>query len=713
MDQREAVARVAHLRAELQRHRRLYYELSAPEISDAEYDALERELAGLEGRFPDLATPDSPTRTVGGTASVAFAPVPHPAPLLSLDNAYNEEDVAEWHQRLVRLLEREDLEFVCELKLDGLSVALTYRDGVFVQGATRGDGQTGEDVTANLRTVPDIPARLAGAPRLLVVRGEVYLPVQAFAEFNARREEEGLSVFANPRNMAAGSLRQIDPRVTASRPLACYCYQVVHSEGYDPADQAGVLQDLARWGFAVDERHRRCRGLESVLAYCREWTAKRHELPYDADGVVIKLSPVELQAQAGATAKSPRWAIAFKFPAEQAETTVEAIDIQVGRTGALTPVAKLAPVRLAGVTISSASLHNEEEVRRKDVREGDTVLIERAGGVIPYVIRVNTDRRPVFAVPFEFPRACPVCGGPVHRPEGEAILRCANRSCKAQLKEGLRHFASRDAMDIAGLGRVLVENLVEGGLVSSLPDLYDLTLETLAALPRMAEKSAANLLSEIAASRGRPFEKVLYALGIRQVGEETAKALSEKFRSMDALTAASAEALQEVDGVGPKVAAEVVAFFEVPGEPGHGGALPDLRVDARRRGEAPRGEPPRRVDLRPHGHPGIHAPARGEGRPGGARGQGVGFGQQVHGRRGGGFGPRAPSFRKPENWAFPSWTRRPFSRSFREILHPCPPPVDGGAGGGVRPLPPALWCILKQHETGTPWQKRANRQGYR
>lgn len=564
MDRRGAESRVALLRAELVRHRRLYYELSAPEISDAEYDALERELAELEARFPELAAADSPTRTVGGTASAAFAPVPHPAPLLSLDNAFDEEDVREWHERLVRRLGREDLAFVCELKLDGLSVALAYRDGAFVQGATRGDGQTGEDVTGNLRTIPDVPSRLHGAPPLLVVRGEVYLPIQVFAEFNARREEEGQSVFANPRNMAAGSLRQIDPRVTASRPLACYCYQVIHSEGYEPADQAGVLEDLARWGFAVDQRHRLCRGLEEVLAYCREWTAKRHTLPYDADGVVIKLSPTDLQAQAGATSKSPRWAIAFKFPAEQAETTVEAIDIQVGRTGALTPVAKLAPVRLAGVMISSASLHNEEEVRRKDVREGDTVLIERAGGVIPYVVRVNADKRPVVAVPFEFPKACPVCGGPVHRPEGEAILRCANRSCKAQLKEGLRHFASRDAMDIGGLGRVLVENLVEGGLVKRLPDLYALTEETAAALPRMAEKSAANLLAQIAASRTRPYERVLYALGIRQVGEETAKALSERFTSLDALMGASAEDLQEVEGVGPKVAAEVVAFFEVP-----------------------------------------------------------------------------------------------------------------------------------------------------
>ena len=564
MDAEGTARRIAALREEIEYHRRLYYEQSAPEISDAQYDALERELARIEAEFPALASPDSPTRTVGGSVAEAFSPVPHPASLLSLDNAFTEEDLADWHARLCKILERDDLEFVCELKLDGLSVALTYRDGAFVQGATRGDGQTGEDVTANLRTLADIPPTLNGAPPLLVVRGEVYIPIGAFTEFNARREEEGQGIFANPRNMAAGSLRQTDPRVTAARPLACFCYQVLHSQGYAPGNQSQVLEDLARWGFAVDPRHRNCSGLEPVLDYCREWTAKRHDLPYDADGVVVKLAPVALQELAGNTAKSPRWAIAFKFPAEQAETVVNAVEIQVGRTGALTPVAKLEPVRLAGVTISSASLHNEDEMRRKDIRVGDTVLLERAGGVIPYVVGVNLEKRPVVAVPFEFPKACPECGGPVHKPEGEAILRCANRSCKAQLKEGLRHFASRGAMDIAGLGKVLVESLVDRGQVRSLPDLYGLTVPSLASLPRMAEKSATNLVAQIGDSRGRPYEKVLYAMGIRQVGEETARTLSARFRSMDDLLAASEEALQEVEGVGPKVASEVRAFFDVP-----------------------------------------------------------------------------------------------------------------------------------------------------
>jgi DNA ligase (NAD+) len=565
MDAAEAGRRARNLRDQLTRHRKLYYDLNAPEISDVEYDRLEHELQDLERRFPETAAPDSPTRTVGGALAAAFSPVPHAAPLLSLDNTYDEAGVAEWHARLCRLLGREDLDFVCELKLDGLSVALTYLEGLFVQGATRGDGQTGEDVTANLRTVRDIPGGLSGAPPHLVVRGEVYLPVKAFAELNSRREEEGQTIFANPRNAAAGSLRQIDPKVTARRPLACFCYQVIRAEGYTPAGQHQALGDLAEWGFAVDYRYRTCTGLEEVLGFCREWTARRHDLPYDADGVVIKLASTTLQEEVGATAKSPRWAVAFKFPAEQAETRVDAVEVQVGRTGALTPVAKLEPVRLAGVTVSSASLHNEEEVRRKDIRVGDTVLVERAGGVIPYVVGVNLAKRPVTAVPFRFPRSCPVCGGPVHKPEGEAILRCANRSCKAQLKEGLRHFASRDAMDISGLGRVLVDHLVDLGLVTSLSDLYDLNAESMATVPRMAAKSASNLLAQVDASRRRPFEKVLYALGIRQVGEETARALAARFRSMDALFEASEADLQEVEGVGPRVSAEVRAFLEVPG----------------------------------------------------------------------------------------------------------------------------------------------------
>lgn len=565
MNKEEARERIERLRRDLEMHRRLYYEDDAPIISDYEYDLLEKELAGLEGEFPDLARAESPTKVVGGGRSEAFAPVPHPSPMLSLENTYDEQDVRDWAARLEKVLGRGDLEFVCEIKLDGLSVALYYEDGRFVRGATRGDGVVGEDVTENLRTVKDVPSRLKEAPARLVVRGEVYLPIGAFTALNAGREEEGLPVFANPRNAAAGSLRQIDPSVTAGRPLACFCYQVLDAEGYDPGNQAKLLEDLQAFGFSVEPNHRRCRGVEEVLAYCDEWTRKRRELDYDADGVVVKLDDASLRSAAGFTAKAPRWAVAFKFPAEQAETTVEEILVQVGRTGALTPVARLAPVAIGGVTVSRVSLHNEDELHRKDVRVGDTVIVERAGGVIPYVVGVRPERRPPGAEPFRFPSACPVCGGPVHRPEGEAIVRCANRSCKAQLKEGLRHFASRAAMDVAGLGKVLVENLVEQGLVETLPDLYELPLEALAGLPRMAKKSASNVLAELEASRERPFRRVLYAMGIRQVGEQTAKDLAARFADVDSLMAASEDELQEVDGVGPKVAGEIRAFFEVPG----------------------------------------------------------------------------------------------------------------------------------------------------
>ncbi|MEW6757173.1 MAG: NAD-dependent DNA ligase LigA [Acidobacteriota bacterium] len=565
MDRREAETRAKALRAEIERHRRLYYEADAPEISDAEYDRLEEDLRLLESAFPKIRLPQSPTQTVGGRVARGFAPVHHPAAMLSLDNAHGREDLLEWSGRLERMLGQSDLDFVCEIKLDGLSVALHYERGEFVRGATRGDGIVGEDVTDNLRTIRSLPASLRGAPDRLVVRGEVYLPVRAFAEMNLRREEEGETPFANPRNAAAGSLRQTDPRVSAERPLALFCYEILRSDGAAPESQWGVLEALRAWGFPVEGNARLCRGVEEVLNYCEAWTRDRHQLEYDADGVVIKLNEGLLRERAGVTAKSPRWAVAFKFPPEQAETRVEGIAVQVGRTGALTPVAKLQPVRIGGVKVTSASLHNEEDLRKKDVRVGDTVLVERAGGVIPYVVGVRTEKRPPGAEPFRFPEVCPDCSGPVHRAEGEAILRCANRSCTAQLKEGLRHFASRDAMDVAGLGRALVDQLVEQEIVKSPPDLYGLDGGMLASLPRMAERSASNLLRQIEASRERPYRNVLYALGIRQVGLETAKALALAFPNVDSLMGAPVEDLMRVEGVGPKVAGEVVAYFQVPG----------------------------------------------------------------------------------------------------------------------------------------------------
>ncbi len=559
----EARSRAVWLKSEIERHRKLYYLKDAPEISDYEYDLLERELREIEARFPELVSADSPSVKVGGTYSEAFAPVRHKSPLLSLENTYDENDLLEWFARLEKVLGGSGHAFTCELKLDGLSVALRYAKGIFTQGATRGDGETGEDVTANLGTIRDIPKKISAPSEEIVVRGEVYMPVKGFLDFNSAREEEGLPVFANPRNAAAGSLRQTEPKETERRPLAFFCYQILHSSGFVPKSQSEALLEIAKWGLPVDPRHRLCRDKEEVLAFCREWTQHRHELPYEADGVVVKLDSFDLQEKAGFTAKSPRWAVAFKFPPEQAETKVERIVLQVGRTGAVTPVAELAPVRLGGVVVSRVSLHNDEELKRKDVREGDTVLMERAGGVIPYLVSVRAEKRQRAAAPFLFPATCPECGGALHRPEGEAIWRCSNRSCKAQIKEGLRHFASREAMDIAGLGPALVDQLFETGKVLSLPALYRLTQPELASLDRMGAKSASNLLEQIGASKKKPWEKVLYALGIRQVGEQTAKALARRFTSAEALMNAGEEELQSVEGIGPKVAREIRAFFDI------------------------------------------------------------------------------------------------------------------------------------------------------
>jgi len=553
--------RMEILRAEIEEHRRRYYEEDAPTVSDHEYDMLERELASLEALFPGLRAADSPTSTVGGRASETFTSVPHTVPLLSLDNAFSTEEVAEWHERLLRALPGREPTFVCEMKLDGISVALRYRNGVFVQGATRGDGRIGEDVTENLRTVRALPRALRNAPEILEVRGEIFLSKSDFEALNERRVEEARPAFANPRNAAAGSVRQLDPSVTARRPLSLLVYQILDSSNTPPATHEEMLRVLAGYGFPVDDRSEKRAGIDGVLDFCRSWTDRRHDLPYDADGVVIKVNETALREAAGSTAKAPRWAVAYKFPPEQAEAVVERIDVQVGRTGVLTPVARLEPVPLAGVTVTNVTLHNEEELARKDVRAGDTVLIERAGGVIPYVVRVIPEKRPVTAVPFAWPSACPACSAATAKVEGEVASRCSSRECPAQLREGLRHFASRGAMDIIGLGKVLTENLVSKGLVKSPADLYSLDLDTLQALPRMAEKSAENLLAQIEGSKEKPFEKILYAMGIRMVGEETARLLARAFGSMEALREASLEALQEIDGVGPKVAETVVTFF--------------------------------------------------------------------------------------------------------------------------------------------------------
>ncbi|MCX7830807.1 MAG: NAD-dependent DNA ligase LigA, partial [Acidobacteria bacterium] len=450
-EKEQAKIRIEELRRQIEKHRKLYYEDNSPAISDYEYDLLEKELKELEEKFPEFKTEESPTEKVGGAVSKGFAPVAHPVPLLSLENIYNEGELKDWLLKVERAVEKKGLEFVGELKFDGLSVALFYENGILVKAATRGDGTTGEDVTQNVFAIKDVPKEIFIKEGALVVRGEIYMPLKEFKEFNEKREEEGLEVFANPRNAAAGSLRQLDPSITAQRPLSIYVYQILSSSfEIPPATHYECLDLLKKWGFPVDENSQILSSENAIMNFYKEMVSKRNSLPYDADGIVIKLNSLELQKRAGTTAKAPRWAVAFKFPPEQAKTKVKEIVIQVGRTGALTPVANLEPVKIGGVVVSRVSLHNEEELKRKDVRVGDAVLIERAGGVIPYLVRVFPEVRKAGSMEFLFPETCPVCGGNVHKPQGEVIKRCSNKNCKAQLKEAIRHFASREGMDISG-----------------------------------------------------------------------------------------------------------------------------------------------------------------------------------------------------------------------------------------------------------------------
>lgn len=562
MEKEFARQRIADIKKEIEKHRKFYYEENAPLISDHEYDLIEKELKELEELYPEFKSKGSPTERVGGAVSRGFAAVTHPVPLLSLENVFGEEELIDWLARIRKVSETQIADFVGELKLDGLSVALFYRDGRLVKAATRGDGITGEDVTQNVFAIKDVPKEISFKVSDLIVRGEVYMPLKEFKEFNDKREEEGLEVFANPRNSAAGSLRQIDSKITAKRPLSIYCYQILQSSDKMPATQWECLGRLREWGFPVDERNRVLNSEEDLIGFCREMTKSRDALPYDADGVVLKLNSLELQKKRGATAKAPRWAVAFKFPPEQARTKVKEIVVQVGRTGALTPVANLEPVKVGGVIISRVSLHNEDELKRKDVRPGDVVLIERAGGVIPYLVKVFKEERRPDSAEFKFPENCPACGSKIHKPGGEVIQRCPNRDCKAQIKEAIRHFASRAGMDIAGLGRALVGKLVETGLVKSLGDIYFLTETQLSGLERMGEKSALNLIDEINKSKNRAYEKIIYALGIRMAGEETAILLAENYSSMGLLARATEEDLTAIEGIGPKVAEEVTEFFK-------------------------------------------------------------------------------------------------------------------------------------------------------
>ena len=557
-----AVARAEELRRQIWHHRKRYYVDSDPDISDAEYDLLERELLDIEADFPDLTTSDSPTQRVGAEVKGDLPTVRHSVPMLSLDNASSAEDLRDWHDRLLRVLGRDEVPLAAELKIDGVSLSLTYENGSLARAVTRGDGVTGEDVTVNVRTIPSVPLRLLKPIPYLEARGEVYYPIGAFQEMNRRREEAGEPPFANPRNAAAGTIRMLDPKITARRPLDLLLWGLTSLSGAPaPGRHSDCLDLLADLGFRVNPT-RRCATLEDIDAYYREWQEKRDTLPFEADGCVVKVDELPLQVQAGATSRAPRWAVAYKFPPRQATTTVRDIEINVTRSGALTPVAILEPVDIGGATISRCTLHNEDELERKDVRIGDRVLVERGGDVIPKIVKVILEARPPGTETFRMPRVCPVCGAAAPRPEGEVYARCVNASCPARLKESIRHFAQREAMNIEGLGEALVQKLVDHALVKDIADIYGLDTSTLAGLERMGKKSADNLIREIEKSKSTPFERVIHALGIRFVGERTAELLAEAFTDIDALMRASREELERVFEVGPKVADAIRQFFE-------------------------------------------------------------------------------------------------------------------------------------------------------
>ena len=568
-DPHKLTAEAEKLREQIDRANYRYYILDDPEISDAEYDKLMRRLEALEREHPELATPDSPTQRVGAAPSEKFGVVVHRRPMMSLANAMDAEEMREFDKRIKRLLRSDaDVEYVAEVKLDGLGIELVYEDGRLNVGSTRGDGINGENVTQNIRTIKSVPLRLQNPdhgkiPKLLEVRGEVIFPRAAFAKLNQQRDEAGEPVFANPRNAAAGALRQLDPKITASRPLDAFLYSPGVIEGVAFKTQWDFLQGIKAFGLRVNPSSRVCGSIDAVLEYWNEITEKRHDLDYEADGVVAKVNSYALQEQLGEVSRSPRWAIAYKFKAQQAETVVEKIDVQVGRIGSLTPVGKLRPVQLAGVTISNTSLHNLDEIRRKDIRERDTVLIERAGDVIPYVIRVTREGSPR-AKPFEMPTNCPVCNAAIVHEEGEVGYFCVNANCPARMRESIRHFASKHSLDIEGLGDKLVGQLVETSLVKELDDLFHLTKEQLAGLERMADKSAKNVLDAIQKARKTTLDRFINGLGIRHVGEHTARQLALKFKTMDALAEASEDDLLGVRDIGNEVAHSIREYFDEP-----------------------------------------------------------------------------------------------------------------------------------------------------
>jgi DNA ligase (NAD+) len=555
-------ARVLH--EELHEHNYRYYVLDDPVITDAEYDRLLRELQQLEATHSELVTPDSPTQRVGAAPLKAFGQVHHEVRMLSLDNAFDDDELADFDRRVRERLDADDIEYAAEPKLDGVAVSLLYEDGMLVRGATRGDGETGEDITQNVRTIDGVPLRLTGGaiPRVLEVRGEVYISHRGFEQLNKQALQQEQKPFVNPRNAAAGSLRQLDPKISAARPLEMYCYGVGRVDGDLPDRHSEILAQLGEWRLRVYAGIRRVQGLAGCFDYYRSLEQQRAALPFDIDGVVFKVDRLDQQAQLGFVSRAPRWAIARKFPAEEAQTTVTGIDVQVGRTGALTPVARLEPVFVGGVTVTNATLHNADEVQRKDVRKGDAVVIRRAGDVIPEVVRVMKQKRKKGARRFRMPTACPVCGSAVERVEGEAVTRCSGGLfCPAQRREAIKHFASRRAMDIDGLGDKLVDQLVEQGLIRDVSDLYQLGVEELAGLERMAEKSATNLVAALETSKDTTLERFVYALGIREVGEATARILAQEFGDLEPLMQADVEVLQEIHDIGPVVAQHIAGFF--------------------------------------------------------------------------------------------------------------------------------------------------------
>ena len=559
---------IVQLRDEIRRHEELYYVNDSPEISDAEYDALLSNLQKLESQHPELITPDSPTQRVGGRPAEGFPEVVHRRPMLSLDNSYNIEELIAFDQRCQRLAEGRPVQYVAELKIDGVSISLHYANEILVRGVTRGDGRIGEEVTQNARTIRSVPLRMRGKNQVgpeVEVRGEVFIPRKVFERTNSEREEQGESRFANPRNAAAGTLRQLDSRIVAKRGLDLFAYDLITGDRKPFATHWEALDWLEAAGFRVNPNRALCSSIDQVIEFCNQMETQRDDLDYEIDGLVVKVNSTSLQDEFGTTAKAPRWAVAYKYPARQATTKVVAIVVQVGRTGALTPVANLEPVLLAGTTVSRATLHNADEVKRLGVRVGDWVLIEKGGEVIPKVLKVIESKRTGAEKPFRMPRKCPVCGGEISKVEGEVVSRCVAADCPAQLKGRVLHFASRRAMRIEGLGESLVDQLVDKKMLRDFGDLYRLTLEDVAGLERMAKKSAANLLTQIEASKKRDLSQLVYALGIRHVGDRTAGILARQFGSLEAIARATVEELDDIPEIGLTVAQSVRAWFDDPG----------------------------------------------------------------------------------------------------------------------------------------------------